>query len=93
MVSKIFKFSEKDFLNGKNILDLEADGTFQIYDGVLLDVEASCITFTGVNDAGEEFEFWTGVDIPDDYDLEGASAGDIINLPYDELSYWKKVEA
>lgn len=93
MVSKIFKFSEKDFLDGKNILDLEKDEIFTIHDGVLLDVEASCITFTGSNDAGEEFEFWACVDIPDDYDLKGASAGDILNLPYDELSYWKKVEA
>lgn len=93
MVSKIFKFSEKDFLDGKNILDLEKDGIFTIHDGVLLDVDASCITFTGKNDNGEEFEFWAGVDIPDDYDFKDASAGDVLNLPYDELSYWKKVEA
>jgi len=93
MVSKIFKFSEKDFLNGRNILDLEKEGCFTIRDGVLLDVDASCITFTGSNDSGEEFEFWAGVDIPDGYDFKGASAGDILNLPYDELSFWKKVVA
>lgn len=92
MSSLFFNFSQKDLLEGKNILDLGEEGTFTIDDRLFFDDEAGCIAFTGQDDKGNEYEFAGNVDILANFDLEQATEGDILNFPIDELQIFKRNE-
>ena len=68
MATKFYKFSEKDFLNGRNILDLEEEGCYIIDDKIFFDDEAECISFTGKGNDGTVYEYCACINIPDDLD-------------------------
>lgn len=90
MATKFYKFSEKDFLNGRNILDLEEEGCYIIDDKIFFDDEAECISFTGKDNDGTVYEFCACINIPDDFDKQQITAGDLLNFPAEELNFWKQ---